>query len=394
MFRRYRQNRLLRQPDPSFPILNRKDADQLRSSLRRQLAAEGASIRFNGTAATIEHPRRGRMSVRLDDLVNQVASSQHPKAIPNLVASFVSGLDNDTYVDQLDTAAFYSRLRLRLVSTRDLSAEEQQVVDAATLFGFTNDTSATIALDTASSIQTIALEKLAEIDDIDALERAARTNLREELRTSDIDVQFHNGPDESPGASAWTFESSSHYLGSAPLLLEEFVGMWAPEIDTTNGLLFSMPTRHLLLVRAVTEGTDLLEGISRMAPVAAQIADSAETTVSPLVHVYDDGEITTISNWTPGSHQIEIAPNAHIMNQLIKGGFDPQAAIEAGGGVWESGELPPLPEDFELPDTPAAIDDVDDSYKRGTGFDGRDSNADSDGGSNGNNNHEDRRRDT
>ena len=394
MFRRYRQNRLLRQPDPSFPSLNRKDADQLRSSLRRQLAAEGASIRFNGTAATIEHPRRGRMSVRLDDLVNQVASSQHPKAIPNLVASFVSGLDNDTYVDQLDTAAFYSRLRLRLVSTRDLSAEEQQVVDAATLFGFTNDTSATIALDTASSIQTIALEKLAEIDDIDALERAARTNLREELRTSDIDVQFHNGPDESPGASAWTFESSSHYLGSAPLLLEEFVGMWAPEIDTTNGLLFSMPTRHLLLVRAVTEGTDLLEGISRMAPVAAQSADSAETTVSPLVHVYDDGEITTISNWTPGSHQIEIAPNAHIMNQLIKGGFDPQAAIEAGGGVWESGELPPLPEDFELPDTPAAIDDVDDSYKRGTGFDGRDSNADSDGGSNGNNNHEDRRRDT
>lgn len=394
MFRRYRQNRLLRQPDPSFPSLNRKDADQLRSSLRRQLAAEGASIRFNGTAATIEHPRRGRMSVRLDDLVNQVASSQHPKAIPNLVASFVSGLDNDTYVDQLDTAAFYSRLRLRLVSTRDLSAEEQQVVDAATLFGFTNDTSATIALDTASSIQTIALEKLAEIDDIDALERAARTNLREELRTSDIDVQFHNGPDESPGASAWTFESSSHYLGSAPLLLEEFVGMWAPEIDTTNGLLFSMPTRHLLLVRAVTEGTDLLEGISRMAPVAAQIADSAETTVSPLVHVYDDGEITTISNWTPGSHQIEIAPNAHIMNQLIKGGFDPQAAIEAGGGVWESGELPPLPEDFELPDTPAAIDDVDDSYRRGTGFDGRDSNADSDGGSNGNNNHEDRRRDT
>lgn len=394
MFRRYRQNRLLRQPDPSFPSLNRKDADQLRSSLRRQLAAEGASIRFNGTAATIEHPRRGRMSVRLDDLVNQVASSQHPKAIPNLVASFVSGLDNDTYVDQLDTAAFYSRLRLRLVSTRDLSAEEQQVVDAATLFGFTNDTSATIALDTASSIQTIALEKLAEIDDIDALERAARTNLREELRTSDIDVQFHNGPDESPGASAWTFESSSHYLGSAPLLLEEFVGMWAPEIDTTNGLLFSMPTRHLLLVRAVTEGTDLLEGISRMAPVAAQIADSAETTVSPLVHVYDDGEITTISNWTPGSHQIEIAPNAHIMNQLIKGGFDPQAAIEAGGGVWESGELPPLPEDFELPDTPAAIDDVDDSYKRGTGFDGHDSNADSDGGSNGNSNHEDRRRDT
>ena len=394
MFRRYRQNRLLRQPDPSFPSLNRKDADQLRSSLRRQLAAEGASIRFNGTAATIEHPRRGRMSVRLDDLVNQVASSQHPKAIPNLVASFVSGLDNDTYVDQLDTAAFYSRLRLRLVSTRDLSAEEQQVVDAATLFGFTNDTSATIALDTASSIQTIALEKLAEIDDIDALERAARTNLREELRTSDIDVQFHNGPDESPGASAWTFESSSHYLGSAPLLLEEFVGMWAPEIDTTNGLLFSMPTRHLLLVRAVTEGTDLLEGISRMAPVAAQIADSAETTVSPLVHVYDDGEITTISNWAPGSHQIEIAPNAHIMNQLIKGGFDPQAAIEAGGGVWESGELPPLPEDFELPDTPAAIDDVDDSYRRGTGFDGRDSNADSDGGSNGNNNHEDRRRDT
>lgn len=359
MFRRYRQNRLLRQPDPSFPSLSRKDADQLRSSLRRQLAAEGASIRFDGMAATIEHPRRGRMSVRLDDLVRQVASSQHPKAIPNLAASFMTGLDDDTYMEQLDTASLYSRLRLRLVSTRDLSAEEQKVIDAATLFDFTNDTSATIALDTASSIQTIALEKLAEIDDVDALERAARTNLREELRNTDIDVQFHNGPVESPGASAWTFESSSHYLGSAPLLLEDFIEMWAPEIDTTNGLLFSMPTRHLLLVRSVTEGTDLLEGISRMAPVAAQIADSAESTVSPLVHVYDDGEITTISNWTPGSQQIEIAPNTHIMNQLIKGGFDPQAAIESGGGVWESGELPPLPDDFELPDTPADIDEVD-----------------------------------
>ena len=354
MFRRYRQNRLLRQPDPSFPSLSRKTADQLRSSLRRQLAAEGASIRFDGMSATIEHPRRGRMSVRLDDLVRQVASSQHPKAIPNLAASFMSSLDDDTYMEQLDTASIYSRLRLRLVSTRDLSAEEQKIIDSATLFSFTQDTSATIAVDTASSIQTIALEKLSEIDDIDALERAARTNLREELRTTDIDVQYHNGPAESPGASAWTFESSSHYLGSAPLLLEEF-------IDTTNGLLFSMPTRHLLLVRAVTEGTDLLEGISRMAPVAAQIADSAESTVSPLVHVYDDGEITTISNWTPGSQQIEIAPNAHIMNQLIKGGFDPQAAIESGGGIWESGELPPLPDDFELPDTPADIDNVGDA---------------------------------
>ncbi|CAM2780394.1 hypothetical protein COPR103792_03505 [Corynebacterium propinquum] len=368
MFRRYRQNRLLRQPDLSFPSLSRKDADQLRSSLRRQLAAEGASIRFDGMAATIEHPRRGRMSVRLDDLVRQVASSQHPKAIPNLAASFMTGLDDDTYMEQLDTASLYSRLRLRLVSTRDLSAEEQKVIDAATLFDFTNDTSATIALDTASSIQTIALEKLAEIDDVDALERAARTNLREELRNTDIDVQFHNGPVESPGASAWTFESSSHYLGSAPLLLEEFIDMWAPEIDTTNGLLFSMPTRHLLLVRSVTEGTDLLEGISRMAPVAAQIADSAESTVSPLVHVYDDGEITTISNWTPGSQQIEIAPNTHIMNQLIKGGFDPQAAIESGGGVWESGELPPLPDDFELPDTPADIDEVDGDDNGEPGF--------------------------
>lgn len=126
MFRRYRQNRLLRQPDPSFPSLSRKDADQLRSSLRRQLAAEGASIRFDGMAATIEHPRRGRMSVRLDDLVRQVASSQHPKAIPNLAASFMTGLDDDTYMEQLDTASLYSRLRLRLVSTRDLSAEEQR----------------------------------------------------------------------------------------------------------------------------------------------------------------------------------------------------------------------------------------------------------------------------
>ena len=58
------------------------------------------------------------------------------------------------------------------------------------------------------------------------------------------------------------------------------------------------------------------------------------------------------------------------MNQLIKGGFDPQAAIESGGGIWESGELPPLPDDFELPDTPADIDNVgedEDENGRGPG---------------------------
>ena len=56
------------------------------------------------------------------------------------------------------------------------------------------------------------------------------------------------------------------------------------------------------------------------------------------------------------------------MNQLIKGCFDPQAAIESGGGVWESGELPPLPDDFELPDTPADIDEVDGDDNGEPGF--------------------------
>lgn len=319
ILRRLQAFRDRNRPDHHFPGLTRGRAGELRAELRRSLAEKGATARFEGSHAIIDHPRRGRVTVNLENLIGDVAASQHPKAPRTMARAFVTTILEDEHAEDLDTAELYAGLRLRLAPTRNLVPEESDVVAAATLHGFTDDTAVTLVLDTERSIQTMPLDRLRKVDDLETLVRAARNNLRAELLGAAVHVQGHPGSEEHPGARFRSFESGSYYVASAPILLEEVLHAWAPDLDQSRGVLFAVPTRHLLLAREVSTGEDLLEGLGRLAPVAAQLAVDGSHAVSPLLHLWHDGEVSTLSSFDPEAAELKITPTPYLFDLIARG---------------------------------------------------------------------------
>ncbi|MDO5668568.1 MAG: hypothetical protein Q4G50_01045 [Corynebacterium sp.] len=321
MLRRLRRFRDRNRPDLHFPGLTRGQAGELRAALRRTLAEKGATVRFDSRHAIIDHPRQGRVAVNLENLIRDVGASQHPKAPRSMARAFLSSVLDSEPSHEWTTADLYAGLRLRIAATTHLVPEEQDIVTAATLRGFTDDTAVTLVLDTERTIQTMPLDRLRDHDDVDTLVRAARNNLRTELLDADVHTHIHPASEDHPGAHFRSFESGSYYTATAPVLFPDILEAWAPELDHSRGILFAMPTRHILLVREITTGEDLLEGLGRLAPVAAQLAVDGAHAVSPLLHMWHEGEVTTLTSFDQEARELKITPTPYLL-ELMSAGDD------------------------------------------------------------------------
>lgn len=326
-FRRRRRTAPSSQPGPMprsskkpiFPGLSDERGMELRKELRRNFAEQGAAIHFDGMAGVVQHPSRGRIRVGFENLVRMLADNQHPHAVAAHAESFARAVMEEDGTETLSAPDIYAGLRLKLSPTWGLNAEEQAIVDAATMEGFTEDIAVSLVLDTENAIQTVALDKIEGFDDLPSLRRAAATNLRGELLAADVEAVRHPGSPQSPGAHFWSFESDSFYLGSAPLFLEEMLARWAPELDQSNGILFAVPNRHLMLAREVSTGQDLLQGLQQIALLAARFGLERSHPISPSLHLsYAEG-LETVSHIDPGAQELKIMPNAHLTHQLNLG---------------------------------------------------------------------------
>ena len=300
-------------PDPGFPHLNRRDADQLRQEVRDALRDHGAAVRFDGDQAVIRHPRRGTMTVSLAGLSRDVAYSQHPKAARHLSSAYVNYVFADPDVAELTDAELYAGLRLRLVPAEGAGGGVQQVTDAAALGPFTHDTVATLVVDAPHAVQTVPLERLRALDDLESLERAATANTRDELSRAPVDVRLHSGAEQHPGARFWSVEADDAPVSSAALLLSDALAWWLPKLDVSEGLLVAVPTRHSLLVRPITSGEDLIEGMTSIAASALEKALDSRHPLSPLLHVFHEGEIETISAWEEQERHLRIIPTERLI---------------------------------------------------------------------------------
>ncbi|MDR7328935.1 hypothetical protein [Corynebacterium guangdongense] len=315
----WRRLRSAGEPDPDLAPLTRRGATALRGQLASQLRTRGALVHYEGPTAVITEARRGVMRVRLADLAREVAASQHPRAAEFAARQVVDMVFTDPAAGTMDAAALYRGLRLRVTPTPADPDSAARPEDAAVLTPFTLDTSVSLVLDTEHTVQTMPLSRLRELDDMDTLIRAARGNLRTELRRADVTVARPHTRPEHEGAWLWTFESGSVYTASAALIMEDVLPVWAPELDTSEGVLFAMPTRHSLLARPVTSGTDLLEGLGAIAGAALEIAHQSSEQVSPLLHVSYLGEVTTISGWDPDTRELTIRPTPHLLLRIQNG---------------------------------------------------------------------------
>lgn len=309
------------EPDPDLPPLTRRDADSLREQVASQLRARGALVHYDGHTAVITDARRGVVRVRLADVAREVAASQHPRAAEIAARKVVDMVLAEPSIASMNTADLYRGLRLRVtpvaVPAEDLASTEPE--DSSVIDPFTLDTSVSLVLDTEQTVQTAPLAQLRKADDMDTLIRAARGNLLADLRAALVEVTRHQTNPQQAGAYFWAVESPSVYTASAALLLEEMLPQWVPELDASEGVLFAMPSRNALLLRPVTAGSELVEGLGAIAGAALEISHRSDKPLSPLLHLSYMGQVDTISNWDPDTRQLTITPTSHLLLRMQNG---------------------------------------------------------------------------
>lgn len=316
--------------DAQFPGLDRRRADELRRELQEGFVGHGFDVELSGMTLVLSRETpEDKIVLPLDDLVRGIAADDAPHAVAAWTDSFIKATLAVDIAANLDTSGVYRSLRLVLMPAQPggpgdhegaaypEQEEEIRVIEDASIGHFTADLLTCLVLDMGAAATPARMEELAQIDDVDTLVRAARRNLRDELRSLEVEVAYQNIDDEVEGAGVWVIRGNSFYLSAAPLLLEDFVHRHVPQVNAEAGLLFAVPLPNFLLVREVTEGEDLAHGLHMMASGAVSLAAGAgaDAAVSPRVHLWREGHVETISEITDGDGFL-IQPNSYLMRRL------------------------------------------------------------------------------
>ncbi|HIW92448.1 MAG TPA: hypothetical protein H9870_12420 [Candidatus Corynebacterium avicola] len=341
-------------PDEMFPHLTAEQGNLLREEAMRTLHDEGFDTvwRPDGyIAATPENrPNTPPRLVGLDNLSLRIA--QEPRDTPDAdIAKFVRTFvrtvvtDANVDIDALSDADFLRNLKVRLMPTDLLQSTPENAGGAGD--GNPNfkdgarevagDVSSALVLDTDSAIHTLSDSRLAAhggdtADGLADLHRVGHRNTWQELVDTPVNVTPVSGDD--PGARFWAVESESYFLATAPLFLDGFLTRYIPGLDTSEGVLLAVPHRHLMLVREVSTGTDLLEGINAMTSAAVHQYTENPGAVSPRLYLDHDGDLlsfTDVTSKEDGQQVLQVYPNEHLMRRLNEGDGIGDAGTGDGG---------------------------------------------------------------
>ena len=352
-------------PDQMFPHLTAERADLLREEAMQALHDEGFDTvwRPDGyIAATPEgRPSAPPRLVGLDNLSLRIAQEpvDTPRSdIARFVRTFVRTVvtDADVDIDALPDADFLRGLKVRMMPTEMLQATpgntagNQNFQDGVREIA--EDLSAALVLDTDAAVITLNDDHLTAhggdtTDGLSDLHRVGHRNTWQELVDTPVNVTRVTGDD--PGARFWALDSESFFLATAPLFLDQFLAWYIPGLDTSEGVLVAVPHRHLVLVREVSMGTDLLEGINAMTSAAVHQFTENPGAVSPRLYLDHNGELnafTSVTTRDNGQQVLQVYPDEHLMRRLNEGdGIDGVDGIEYGN-----------PDDPDGPDRPNGDD--------------------------------------
>ncbi len=321
-------------PDTMFPHLSRATADMLRDETLRELHRLGFATSWRADGYISATRGEETELVGLDNLSLQTAqAAQAGEALPrddiaaqvhNLMDAMSHRIDPVT----LSEADLLRQLKVRLVAEDMLTPVGEPASPQFSLSTrpWTADLVISLVIDTPTSVMTLpdsTLEArgLTSGSDLGDLWHAGYRNLWQELTEAEVDVNEVHGDD--PGSNFWVIESGSFFLASAMLFLDELLPRWAPGLDTSDGIMVAAPHRHLLLVRAVTTGQDLLAGINTVTSVAVAQFTENPGPVSPKLHLLREGAeilpFTDIADNDDGQRIIQVYPDAYLMDRINEG---------------------------------------------------------------------------
>ena len=284
----------------------------------------------------------------LDNVTRQAANAENfDRDMPSIVEEFVTGLvtslDAASEMQSLPDAEFYSLLRVRLTAIdllpESLQADAREFNQNSPVRPFSDALCIHLVQDAPHSVMGLTPAGLKDRGPVEDLFRIGYRNLWQDLIDSDLEVQSVQGEDGKPGERMWVFEGSSYYVGSIPILLDEIVERYLPQIDRSAGLLFAAPHRHLTLVREMDTGANLMGSIGLLATAAAEQFSKQPGSLSPRLLLSHMGEITTFTDvkWRDErSAELEVKPTAYLMEKLNQGWEDGEGFGDggpSGGGL-------------------------------------------------------------
>ncbi|MBC6794662.1 hypothetical protein [Corynebacterium sp. LK28] len=264
----------------------------------------------------------------LENITKQCANAEDfGREMPQLVEGFVTNLIRSAEADlsllSLPDAQFYPHLRARLMAIdllpMDARADAYEFNPNSPMRPFSDDLCIHLVLDTPESVMTLSSHSLEGRGPIEDLFRIGYRNLWQELVDAELVAQPIRASESNPGERFWAIESSSFYTGSIPLLMDEILERYLPQINPSEGLIFSTPNRHTTLIREMSEGIELLGSIKMMAAVTAQEFSRQAGALSPRVMFSHMGEVITftdIKQTETGKAEIEIQPPAYLLEKL------------------------------------------------------------------------------
>lgn len=324
-------------PDTMFPHLPRGAADMLREEAFRELHRLGftTSWRPDGYIAatrndTTELVGLDNVSLQLTQALQsgeELTREDIAERITHLLDAMSRRIDPDT----LSEADFLRQLKVRLVAKDMLASVADGTGDHFTLTTrpWTDDLVTSLVIDTPTSVMTLSdrtVERrgLTGTADLEDLWHAGYRNLWQELVDAPVDVNEIHGDD--PGSNFWVVESGSFFLASAVLFLDDLLPRWLPDLDAGDGLMVALPHRHLMLLRAVTSGADLLTGINTVTSVSVAQFSENPGPVSPKLHLLREGAevlpFTDVTENEDGQRVIQVYPDSYLMDR-INDGKDP-----------------------------------------------------------------------
>lgn len=357
-FRNGRKSRATRRdsdptaPDGMFPHLPRHRADFLRQQTLRLLDDEGYDTTLRPDAviearyvAPPEHPsdspEPATLFISLETLSLQFADagahanlSELLELIRRHIRTVTTGTGDAPRhaLADLPDADFLRQLRIRLTTGETLSAMSGTVDDASR--EFTGDLHVSLVLDTPDTVMVLDDDALAAhgsatTEELSDLYRVGYRNTWQELVDCHVTAtpvqEIMRGTaqgeilEADTAARFWTVESDSFFLSSATLFLDDLLPRWLPDLDLTHGVLVAAPHRHLLLVREVSTGQDLLNGIKAMSTEALTQHRSNPGPLSARLHLWHEGETTAftdISTNAEGQQVVAIHPDAYLASRI------------------------------------------------------------------------------
>ncbi|MEJ6549896.1 hypothetical protein PQI66_10105 [Corynebacterium sp. USCH3] len=315
-------------PDTMFPHLPRHRADFLREQTVRLLNEEGFATSWRPDGVIEARSVTGVLPVSLDTLSLQLADAGSHANLSELLelirrhihAVTTGGPTDRPGVADLSDADFLRHLRVRLAPAATLDAMTGLVADASR--SFLGDLHVCLVLDTPDRVialddDALAAHGSATAEELSDLYRVGYRNTWQEL--ADCRVRVTPVQHLPARSRFWTVESDSFFLTSAALFLDELLPRWIPGLDTVHGVIVAVPHRHLILVREVTAGQDLLDGIKAMSTEALAENAGKPGALSARLHLRHEGVTTVFTDVATngeGQQVVSIQPDAYLTARL------------------------------------------------------------------------------